>query len=66
MIEEVPAAEVELESKVKISGYEETHEHSKEEDVKREFKEMQIMVKVIYEAFMEKEVEEGSKHPHGE
>ena len=49
-----------------MSGQEGKHEHSEEEDVKRDFKEMQIMVKVMYESFMAKEVGEGSKPPHGE
>ena len=38
MIEEIQDAEIELESIAKISGHEGTHEHSEEEDVKREFK----------------------------
>ena len=48
MIEEIQAAEIELESMTKMSGHEGTHEHSEEEDVKREFKEIQRMVKVMY------------------
>ena len=66
VIEEVQAAETELEANAKMSSYEETHENSEEEDVKREFKEMQRMVKVTYEYFMAKEIGEGSKHPHRE
>ena len=40
-IEEVQATEVELESKSIMSGYEENHGNYKEEDVKRDFKDMQ-------------------------
>ena len=49
-----------------MSGVEETHGNSEEEDVKRDFKEMKIMVKIMYESFMAERVGEGSKPPHGE
>ena len=39
-------------------GHEGAHENSKEEDDKKEFKEIQRMVKLMYEAFMAKEVGE--------
>ena len=51
VIEEVQTSK-ELESLAIMLVYEETHEHSEEEDVKRDFKEMQRMVKVMYEAFI--------------
>ena len=38
MIEEIQVAEIDLESTAKMSNHEGTHEHSEEEDVKREFK----------------------------
>ena len=49
-----------------MSGHEGAHEHSKEENVKKEFKQIQRMEKLMYEAFMAKETGEGSKHPHKE
>ena len=55
VVEEIQSAEIELESTAKMSGHEGTHENSEEDDVKREFKEMQIMVKFMYESFMAKE-----------
>ena len=66
VIEGVQATKVELESKAKISSYEETHENFEEEDVKRDFKEMQRMVKVMYEAFIAEKTREFSKPPDGE
>ena len=66
MVEGIQAAEIELRSTAKMSGHEGAHEHSKEEDVKKDFKEMQRMVKLMYEDFMAKETGEGSKHPHRE
>ena len=38
VVEEIQAAEIELESKAKMSGHEGAHENSEEEDVKKEFK----------------------------
>ena len=66
MVEEIQVVEIELESIAKMSGHEGAHENYEEEDVKEEFKEIQRMVKVMYEDFMEKETGEGSKHPHRE
>ena len=66
VVEEIQVAEIELESIAKMSGHEAAHEHSEEEDVKKDFKEMKRMVKLMYEYFMAKDVGEGSKHPHKE
>ena len=59
MVEDIQAIEMDLESIAKMLGHEGAHENYEEEDVKKEFKEMQWMVKLMYEYFMEKETGEG-------
>ena len=65
MIEEVQASEVELESIAIMLGVGETQGHLEEEDVKRYFKDIKRMVKVMLDVFTAWMAGEGSKPPHG-
>lgn len=66
LIEEVQAIGVDLESLAIMSGVGETHGHSKEYNVKRDFKDIQIVFKIMFDAFTAERVGEVSKPPYGE
>ena len=66
VLDKVKASKVEPESLAIMSIVGEDHGHSDEEDVKSDFKDIQIMVKIMFDAFTTERGGEGSKPPYGE
>ena len=66
LIEEVQAPAYELESIAIMSSVGEREGHSEEDDVKREFNDINRIVKIMFDAFTVGMEGEGFKPPHGE